>query len=486
MFFKSHQKSFLKAVFIAFLGLSVLAFYDFSAFAAKGNLAPISKDRTVFLTLGKAETVNFDEEITDILIGNPSLIEAGALHANKIYLVGTALGDTNLLVFGPNGDTIERINVHVRVDETTLQETVAAFFPEEDITVRAVNDDVILSGEVSSAAIASAVRDVANRYVGGDDGIVNLMTIAEEQQVTIKVKVVEISRDILNEIGSDVEIDGDGVLGNGSFTLGEITDAGDTTSVFLGGASSTSTALTSSARSQLDLSVDFGGLAPLSLLLDALEQDSLAKILAEPNLTARSGENARFIAGGQVPVVSNVNADGLVTFQYQPFGVVLSFSPVVLSEDRISLNISTEVSEISTEIATVVGDTPFPSFDVRRAETVVELPSGGSLMIAGLIESNDVSSLSEIPGLKEAPVLGELIKSDSFQREETELLIIISAFLAEPFANEEEVEVVDERQNRADRFVALSDAFKANIERVYGNKDLDIFKETSEVGYLLD
>lgn len=467
----------------------IVASTNLQAFAAKADLGSDTlKAKTVYLTLGKAETIDLNNDVTDILIGNPGVVEAGALKADRIYVVGTALGDTNILLFGDNGQTIDKINVHVRVDEETLQDTIQSFFPEEDIRVKAVNDDLIIAGKVSSAAIANSARDIAVRFLGEEESLVNLMTIQEEQQVTIKVKVVEISREILNEISSDIELDTDGVLGNGAFTSGLLTNTSDTsTDIFLGGASAAASQLSStSGLSEMALTFDPGGTGPISLLLDALEQDSLAKILAEPNLTAKSGENARFIAGGQVPVVSNVNANGLVTFTYQPFGVVLSFRPVVLSKNQISLNISTEVSEVSTALGTVVGDIPFPSFEVRRAETVVELPSGGSLMIAGLIESETISNMSGLPGVEETPIIGELVKSDSFSRDETELIIMISAYLSEPFADKENVELVDARKNIDQTFDALSRAFAANITRNFGDRAPESVHNEYKLGYIID
>jgi pilus assembly protein CpaC len=431
------------------------------------------------LTLGKAQTVQIDGDIADVIVANPNVIEVGSLQNNKLYIVGSNLGDTNILVFDAAGDTIAKINVHVRIDEFTMKNTLTRLFPKENVSVDTVGDDIIVTGDVSNASVAANIENVINRFIGENNEIVNMMSVKGDQQVMIKVKVIEIKRSILNEIGIDTDIlpgntstvDG-GFLTNSEFGLNPLRSAFGLTSTSPFGLGS--------------LIWDPSGFNPISFMISALDQDQLVNTLAEPNLTAKSGENARFLAGGEIPVVADRN-DDRVTFEYRPFGVVLSFRPLVLDENRISLQISTEVSEISTEASTVVAGVPFPSFDVRRAETSVEMASGGSLMIAGLVKSQTINNLAGIPGLKDTPILGELSKSDSFKRDESELIIMISAYLINPTAADDykDAQAAKKNDNNRNDNPILRNVLSSNLRQGYDTIPAWTGHET-QFGYMLD
>lgn len=432
------------------------------------------------ITLGKAKTIELSGPIADIVVANPNVIEVGALKGSKLYVVGSNLGDTNILVFNQGGDTVARINVHVRVDEYTLNSTLRSLFPDEDIKAKTVGDDIIITGKVSNAANASNVENVVSRFIGEGNEIVNMMSVQGEQQVMIKVKVVEIKRSLLNELGVDTDVNtGSGgvldgrLLTNNEFGYNPLRQAfGLTTQEPFGLA---------------QLILDPGGFNPISFMINALEQDELVNTLAEPNLTAKSGENARFLAGGEIPVVADRN-DDRVTFDYRPFGVVLSFRPIVMDEDRISLQISTEISEISPDTSTVVAGVPFPSFDVRRADTTVEMASGGSLMIAGLVRSKTIHNMNGLPGAKSAPVIGALMSSDSFQREESELLVMISAYLIKPNAAQDfavKKRKINEAHDRHDNPV-LRKVMAANLNNRFEKKPPVWMKNNVGYGYMLD
>lgn len=472
-------KGFLKVFVLAVtvFGLAILSK------GAQAKAAAKNIDRYEVVTLGKAKTIELDGQIADVIVANPGVIEVGTLQNNKLYVVGSNLGDTNVLVFDEAGETIAQVNVHVKVDEYTINRTLRNLFPGEEVKAKTVGDDIIVTGDVSNGAKALHIENVVNRFVGENNQIVNMMSVNGEQQVMIKVKVVEIKRSLLNELGIDTDIQANqnpGVLSgqfltNNEFGYNPLRQAfGLTTQEPFGLA---------------QLIFDPGGFNPISFMINALEQDELVNTLAEPNLTAKSGENARFLAGGEIPVVADRN-DERVTFDYRPFGVVLSFRPLVMDKDRISLQISTEVSEISPDTSTVIAGVPFPSFDVRRAETSVEMASGGSLMIAGLVKSQTVHNLSGLPGADKAPVIGDLMSSDSFQREESELLIMISAYLIKPDAAKDfEIKKRNTRKKQHDRHdhPVLRQVLATNLENKFEKgKAPSWLNHEKKYGYMLD
>lgn len=420
------------------------------------------------LVQGKAKTVTLPGPVSEVLVADPSIVDVGAVRADQLYVIGAGLGDTNILLFDKAGALMDTLDVHVRVDEASLKNTLKRLFPKEKIQVKTVNNDVMVSGPVSSPATANAIRDVAARFAGGDEGIVNMMQITGEQQVMIKVKVVEVSRSILNELGLDTDL-------ASPIANGEVT-AGLTTTDSLGLSVDPSFGIGS-------LVYDNGGVGPLSFVVRALERDGLVNTLAEPNLTAVSGENARFLAGGEFPIPSQRDSDGNVVYEYKPFGVSLAFKPVVLSDDRISLQVATEVSEVSFEQTLQLPGVTVPSFSVRRAETTVEMASGGSLMMAGLIESQAADTLNELPGIKNIPVIGRLVSSESFTRNESELLVMITAYLVQPFADKEQIVETPLRvkQTRPD---PIAEMLAAHLSDKFGDNLPDL--RGTEYGFILE
>ena len=345
-----------------------------------------------------------------------------------------------------------------------MQHTLENLFPDEDIVAKTVNDDIMLTGTASNPAVSARIQQIAARFAGQDEAVVNMMSVKGEQQVMLKVKVLEVSRNILNELGLDVD---------GSFSRGA------TNGLFATAGTVGLTAPTPVGAGQLLFDV---GAGTISTIFSALERDGYITTLAEPNLTAISGENARFLAGGEFPIPTEVDDEGNVTYEYKPFGVSLAFKPVVMSKDRINLNVSTEVSNISNDFSFELEGLRVPGFDVRRADTSVEMPSGGTLMLAGLIESNTVNNMNRIPGIKDVPILGDLTGSESFQRNETELVVMISAYLVKPFA---ERTAVAER-NPTPKTSPLNEALIANLQRGNGNNKISNIARGNAVGYILD
>ena len=422
--------------------------------------------RHITITRGKSAVIEVNRNIADVLVADPSIIEVGALKNHRLYLIGAALGDTNVMVFDGDGNPIQQLDIHVRVDETTLQNTLKNLFPDEHIIATTVNDDIILTGNVSNPATAGRVQDVAARFAGGDESIVNMMSVQGDQQVMIKVKVLEVSRTVLNELGLETQLNGTDSNSNTTAALATATGLGLTANPLL-------------ATGQLLFN---DGSNTISTLFRALERDGLVSTLAEPNLTAISGQNARFLAGGEFPIPTAIDDNGNVTYEYKPFGVSLAFKPTVMSKDRINLQISTEVSDVSDDFSFQVPGITVPGFDVRRAETNVEMASGGTLMMAGLIESKSLNRLNRLPGIKDIPILGALSNSESFARNESELVILITAYLVKPFADKSQAA----QRKPVEHSTPLNKALIANLGRVNGREKIANAVKGKAVGYILD
>lgn len=456
-----------------------------ASFASKTELVSVAadkqkKDPTLVLTQGMADIVEVDGPVSDIMVADPSIVDVMVLQANRLYMVGSAIGTTNVIAVDAEGNVVRRMNVRVKIDDGAIQDSLTDLFPDEKIKVSTVGQQVMLSGDVSTPDVANRVVNLVSRLVSQETGqaanidtsLINMMKVAGEQQVMLRVKIVEASRDVLRELGissSFSEAEPGGILSNVSGALASVAGAG-LTATPLG-----------TASVLFDDTND--SLGPISLAIRALEQDGLLSTLAEPTMTAISGEEAGFLAGGEFPVPTSLDEQGNVVVSYRPFGVALNFRPSVMSSERISMQLSTEVSSISQQNSYSIGALNIPGFSVRRAQTTVEMASGGSLMIAGLLKSDASKLVSEMPGLKDIPIIGRLMSSDSFQREESELVVIVTAYLVEPFADKSQATeaVSNERE-------PLADAFEQNIRRVYNRRPLedDLFDGKERYGYLLD
>lgn len=377
-----------------------------------------SHDRTIQLTTGKADTVELEGPVADVLVANPAIADVGTLRSNRLYIIGRSVGDTNILAYDDAGNPLGNITVRVRMDDNNLQNTLKEFFPDEKISAKTIKDNVVLSGTVSSPSVSSQVRDLASRFITDKtQTILDLMTVRGEQQVMIKVRVVEAKRSVLRDLGIETDYrDGatNGFKLSGNDVGRAVGTPFGTGSLLLG---------------------QKGQFGPLNVALRALETNGILNTLAEPNLTAISGETAGFLAGGEYPVPSGRDTSGNITVTFKQFGVALNFTPTVLSKDRIALHLSTEVSEIDrTNVVNGI-----PGLSVRRAETTVELGSGSTIMMAGLIKSGTLHSMNGLPGAQDLPVLGELFKSKSFSRDESELLLIVTPYLVNSYAQPEAV-----------------------------------------------
>ncbi|TVQ82545.1 MAG: type II and III secretion system protein family protein [Micavibrio sp.] len=432
---------------------------------------------SVSLEIGKAQTIDLPHDIADVLVADPAIADVGVLRTNRLYIAGQAVGNTNILTFDENGNPLSEIQVHVRIDQNTLQNTMREFFPDEDVKVRTVGNDIVLSGRVSSAAVAAQVRDLAGRFRRDRNlELVDMMKVRGERQVLLRVKIVEANRSALRELG----INTDYTLGpraHGTGLQGNIIDYSGTAGVGLPEAATSPFGVGSLF---LHDGIGFG---PLEITLRGLERDGFANTLAEPTLTAISGEEAGFLAGGEFPVPVSRDQNGNLVIEFRPFGVSLNFRPTVLTSERISMVLSTEVSSPAPQEGLTLQGIEIPGFQVRRAQTTVEMGSGGSLMIAGLIQSEATNALNQMPGIGNVPVLGELFKSRAFARNETELLIIVSPILVAPF----DEALADVHEQPKEQETPLERALLQNLRRTYGAKSIPASLTTGErFGYMID
>lgn len=394
---------------------------------------PVSQN--LDLPLSKAAVVHLPVDVADVLVTNPDVVDAVVRTPRRAYLMGMGIGQTNAFFFDADGQLILDLNLRVERDLAPLQDALERFLPNARVQAEAMNDHIVLSGSVPSASDADAALRIAQRWVDDPENILSMISVQAREQVMLKVRIVEMRRTIVRQLGVNLTAGGNtGEFGFQVETEPQFSQVGS----FLGGMGALFEWTSGNPT----------GVTDVSTLLQAMERVGLVRTLAEPNLTAITGESANFLAGGEFPVPVGRDRDGNVIIEYKPFGVGLGFTPVVLSEGRISLRISTEVSELTTQGALtaqeslvvndageVIGTVPgltIPALNVNRAETTVELPSGGSLVLAGLIQEETRQNLDGVPGVRNLPVLGTLFRSRDFENQETELVVLVTPYLVDP------------------------------------------------------
>jgi pilus assembly protein CpaC len=457
----------------------------------------IAEAQRIKLGLNKSIVIDLPSDAYDILVANPGVADAVTRTARRIYLFGKQVGETNIFVFGQNGEQIASLDLVIERDVAGLEDYLKRFIPNSDITVELINDNVVLTGTVETPLDASQAAQLAQVFVTGGEAttgqysqtaaggspnggvdinnpdqtrqisqIVNLLQIIGEDQVTLKVTVAEVSRSVMKQLGVNL-------IGS------------DTSNGITWGAISDNIMGLGKPLSDSQLSI---GTSVLTAYINAMEQAGVMKTLAEPTLTAVSGEKATFQVGGEFNLVTGQSVqqgdktkgqtDTLnYDIQKLEYGIGLEFQPVVLSPGRISLKIRTAVSEPTTEgsvgLSTGIKGIPganMLSIRKRLADTTVELPSGGSMMIAGLVRDDVRQAINGLPGLSKIPVLGTLFRSRDFVRNETELVVLVTPYLVRPVAR-------TALAKPDDNFNAASDGagmFLGRVNRVYGTMQTDL------------
>ncbi|WP_439478684.1 type II and III secretion system protein family protein [Brevundimonas sp.] len=434
---------------IALVGLTVAAVAPAGSTEAQAQsraAVPMGAGaQLINLPRGSSMAIDLPSDARDVIVPNPMVAEAMLHSPRRITIIGLQPGETDAVVLDTAGRTILSLRVRVDAGVSALQDTLSRVMPGSQVRAEAVNDSIILTGPVSSPGEADRAAQVARAFVSAPERVINMMTIAGSDQVMVKARVIEVQRTAIKQLGLDV----DAVLNN----------VGDGLSFAQGATFGVSgSQLGGGILNFLDQSGDGN---QLDTSIRAFERAGLVRILAEPNLTSVNGENAEFLAGGEFPVPIGRSVDastGQVTIgiEFKPFGVRLAFRPIVLSEGRISLQLSTEVSELTTAGAFTLGGTGddalvIPALNVRRASSTVELPSGGSMMIAGLLREDTRQNIDQLPGIGSLPVLGALFRSRDYLSGETELVIIIEAYIVSPTSP-------GRMQTPADGLIIASDA----------------------------
>ena len=448
--------------------------------------------RAVSLGISKSVVIDFPHDIKDVLVADPKIANAVVRSARRAYIIGIAVGQTNVFFFDAEGKQMGGFDIAVTRNLNGLRSMIRQVLPDCDINVQGIGDGVVLSGTAPSQAEAQQAYDMAVRLL--NDGtantvpqgtkVVNAIVVQARDQVMLKVTVAEVQRDVIKQLGINLS----GELNYGTAVLNF-----DNTNPF------------SAYGQSLNGSSITGGWNSISAELQAMERAGVLRTLAEPSLTAISGESANFVAGGEFPVLNGFSCasstPGSNTSVCQPsidfkkFGVSLAFTPVVLSQGRISLKVTTEVSDLSTENALTIavpGTTPgtigssatIPSIKVRRADTTVEIPSGGALVLAGMIQEQTKHQINGLPGLMEVPILGALFKSRDYINQQTELMVMVTPYVVHSVAQKNLSRPDDGFADPSDPAAVLL----GRLNRIYGvggNVDLpDTYH--GKYGFILD
>ncbi|GAB4514382.1 MAG: type II and III secretion system protein family protein [Roseibium sp.] len=374
--------------------------------------------RILNVGIGRSVVINLAEDAADVLVSNPEIADAVLRTPRRIFVIGNTAGQSRLVLFSRSGRELASFDVRVEKDTSDLTRIIRKLIPGSDISAESVNGSVVLSGSAKSTLEAQQAADIAAKFEGKDNGsqVINLIAVEGKDQVHLKVTVAEVERSIVKQLGVRFQ----GTIGTGNF-------APYTSSL-------PNYTVNPSIVNQAAIGLQFvSGATNIQAELQALQREGVIRTLAEPTLTAISGENASFLAGGEFPIpIARDNNE--ITVEFKKFGVGLDFTPVVLSGGRISLRVKTEVSELSNDGAVSAGGITISALKVRRAESTVELPSGGTLVMAGLLKESYSQSIEGVPGLMQIPILGALFKSRDFLREQTELAVFVTPYVVRPVA----------------------------------------------------
>ena len=412
--------------FIGAIGLALsLALPLPSAHAQVGQVEKLTASESVQIEVGKGQVIRLPRPAATVFVADPEIADVQAQSPSIIYLFGRRAGNTSMFAVDENDEVLLRSSVQVEHNLNGLRGAIDQLLPNNAVDVSSVDGSIVLSGKVDSPVAAQELRELASRYLGEDEILLNRTRIGAPTQVHLRVRVAEVSREVIKEFGINWET----LFNSGNFTFGFasgrdlFSDTGGT--IFRSPANAGGNAP----------GIGFGnyttGSASVSTAIDALAEEGLVTVLAEPNLTALSGETASFLAGGEfpIPVASD---DDEIEIEFKEFGISLAFTPTVLSGNRISLRVRPEVSELSDNGAITIGGLTIPALATRRAETTVELGSGQSFAVGGLLSNDVQNTVSKFPGLGDLPVLGTLFRSQRFQTNETELVIMVTPYLVSP------------------------------------------------------
>lgn len=423
---------FIVAALTALLFVSIAGINKAAAQVGKGTILPVEKSNNLMIEANKGVLVRMEQPISDIFIADPSVADIQVKSPRLVYIFGKKTGETNVYAMDDKDELVYSANLVITQNIVEIQKAIDTLMPHTNVTVKGINGMIVLDGYVKSPEEAAMIERMVKAVVKDGPELMSRLTITTPTQINLRVKIAEVNRDIVKELGFNWQnaLSGSGVLfgvatGAAPFQLETDPVTGLTNKVYQ---------LRNIGTNSLFGSVATGGL-DLNAVIDALEGEGHLSVLAEPNLTAISGKPASFLAGGEFPVP--VPERGDVGIEYKQFGVGLNFTPTVMNEQKITLQVAPEVSQLSNAGAIRIQGISVPSVSTRRASTTVELGSGQSFAIAGLIQNSITNDTSKFPGLGDIPILGALFRSERFRKQETELVIVVTPYIVRP---------VDERQ----------------------------------------
>ena len=416
--------------------------------------------RFLSLGIGKSVVIDLPRDIKDVLVADPKIANAVVRSSQRAYIIGATVGQTNIVFFDSAGQQIAAYDIAVKRDLNGIRAALKQALPNADIQVDGIGDGIMLTGSAANPLEAQQAGDLATRLAGSVDKVVNSIAVRGRDQVMLKVTVAEVARNVIKQLGIDL---------TASMNYGTAVVNFSNTNPFTAyGRALTSNTLTGS----------FGATPSVTATLRAMESAGVVRTLAEPNLTAISGESATFIAGGEFPVPAGYSCDPTThvcttQISFKKFGISLNFTPVVLTEGRISLRVMTEVSELSNDnsitlsqsvTSSQVNSVTIPSIRTRRAETTLEIPSGGAMAMAGLIQEQTKQAINGFPGLAQLPVLGALFRSRDFVNSQTELMVLVTPYIVRAVAQKDLSRPDDGFANASDPQADLL----GSINRIYG------------------
>ena len=430
--------------------------------------APVAADgqmnaRFLALGIGKSVVIDLPRDIKDVLVADPKIANAVVRSAQRAYIIGAAVGQTNIVFFDSAGQQIAAYDIAVKRDLNGVRAALKQSLPNAEIQIEGVGDGVVLSGSAASPIEAQQAGELAARLVGGNDKVVNSIVVRGRDQVMLKVTVAEVARSVIKQMGIDL---------TATMNYGTTAVTFDSSNPFTAlGHSLTGNAAAGAFGSAMRAGVP---VPSVQATIRAMESAGVIRTLAEPNLTAISGESATFIAGGEFPVPAGYSCDPTThlcqtQISFKKFGISLNFTPVVMTEGRISLRVMTEVSELSNEnsftLVQAAGNAlTIPSIRTRRAETTLEIPSGGAMAMAGLIQEQTKLAINGLPGLAQLPVLGALFRSRDFVNNQTELMVLVTPYIVRAVAQKDLSRPDDGFANATDPQADLI----GTINRIYG------------------
>jgi pilus assembly protein CpaC len=395
--------------------------------AAAQEATKVASGHTLAIQVNQGQLVRIDKPVESVFVANAEIADVAVKSPQLIYVFAKHPGTTTLYAVGANDEILASITLNVTHNLSRLDQAIADLMPGRNIAATSIDGGIVLTGMVSSPGEAEDARRLAARFIGQNEEVINRLQINSPVQVNVRVRIAEVNKSVLRNLG----INWDAAIQEGGFAFGLLTTFPLGLSNVLAG----STAPGGSAGQTVS-----AGPLDLTATMDLLAQEGLVSLLAEPNLTAVSGQTATFLAGGEFPIPVAQSSSGagsvpVITVEFRQFGVSLAFTPTILSANRISMRVRPEVSALTDTGSVTANDFTIPALTVRRAETTVELASGQTFAIAGLVQSTNQITANEVPGLGDIPVLGELFKSDHFQHNESELVILATPYVVQPISN---------------------------------------------------